>query len=90
MSSPRPQPQGQTPKADSYGELGLRNTRETPGFFQHSVTGEPTARFSMQSPSSSAEPIAFDESDSFFDVDQLRKSCFVPPPDHVVHHVHRL
>lgn len=63
MSSPRPQPQGKIPKTDSYGELGLRNTRETPGFFQHSVTGEPTARFSMQSPSSSAEPIAFDESD---------------------------
>lgn len=54
MSSPRP-------KADTYSDIGLRNSKETPGFFQGGqVSSSP--RFAMNTSASESQPVAFDES----------------------------
>lgn len=61
MSSPRPA----RPRSDTYSDIGMRNSRETPGFIQNAAVGQPTAktqRFSMRKADGESE-VVFDEND---------------------------
>ena len=53
MSSPRP-------TTDTYSDIGLRNSKETPGFFQNGQVSSP--RFAMNTSASESQPVTFDES----------------------------
>jgi hypothetical protein len=60
MSSPRPM-------SDTYSDIGMRNSRETPGFIQKAQAAEAQRilqRFSMSvSQDSESQPVTFDETD---------------------------
>eukprot|EP01043_Picozoa_sp_COSAG02_P042249 COSAG02_NODE_3576_length_6538_cov_3.358907_5_plen_292_part_00 len=60
MSSPRPN------MSDTYSDIGLRNSRETPGFIQkaQAAGGERVLqRFSMTRAAQESQPVTFDETD---------------------------
>ena len=60
MSSPRPN------MSDTYSDIGLRNSRETPGFIQKAQAAEAERvlhRFSMNRAAQESQPVTFDETD---------------------------